>query len=528
MAPVTGRVSRMSPASVFLLVAMILLTPPKPALANLQILEAVYGSGDESLDVTQTVREAEAGGRVKIVVSNSTFANDPAPGKVKSLRVTYRMDGSLAEKTIGEGETLMLPEGEGAPLAPYVEDTSSALPVDTPPAAAQDQLQLFQEAAEASTVVIEFNISDRASGATGFVAEYQGQKYIVTNLHVLHGEATTEAHLIWYEGPRQNLSNPGRVPHLSRLKTTYKDFQKHLEEAPLPKVKSHSGELLRVGTSLLLSKSRDIALIPVETDLPALQIAREAPKRDEDIFVVGNPEAEHTIIVLDGSITAMGPERIELGIRRGELKKGMSGGPVLSSETGEVLGAVAYKVERLENPDKKFSVEEIKIEGGPRISRVQANIQMVVRNFAFRLDNLNDLEPITWQQFLLDSGTLHAMGERTMNIAVATQAAYRYYGAQGAIAFDLPPDFDSAVGMSYRSALRSLSSTRNLVDFEKRWNRYQQSLELLLNEDMTNPNFRIRTSYVQNLVKTEVAAERRVVSTHLRASSGRLPGRGER
>jgi hypothetical protein len=422
----------------------------------------------------------------------------------------------------------MLPEGEDTPSTPHLEVVPSALPGNAPSAASKDQLQVLQEAAEASTVVIEFNISDRASGATGFVAEHQGQKYIVTNLHVLHGEAATEAHLIWYEGPRQNLSTPGRAPHLSRLKTSYKDFQKNLEKAPLPKVKSHSGELLRVGTSLLLSKSRDIALIPVETDLPALQIAQEAPKRDEDIFVVGNPEAEHTIVVLDGSITAMGPERIELGIRRGELKKGMSGGPVLSSERGEVLGAVAYKVERLENLDKKFSVEEIKIEGGPRISRVQANIQMVVRNFAFRLDNLNDLEPITWQQFLLDSGTLHAMGERTMNIAVATQAAFRYHGAHGAVAFDLSPDFDGAVGMSYRSALKSLSSAKDPKDFEKSWNRYQRSLESLLNQDMTNPNFRVHTSYVQNLVKTEVAAERRVVSTHLRASSGRLPGRGER
>jgi hypothetical protein len=519
---------RMFPTAVLAVVAALVLALPKPALASLQILEAVYGSDDGALDVTQTVKEAESGGRVEIVASNSTFGSDPAPGKAKSLRVTYRINGSLAEKTVGEGRTLMLPEKEDAPPAPLSEDASSAAPLYPLPAASRDQIKLLQEAAEASTVVIEFNISDRASGATGFVAEHEGQKYIVTNLHVLHGEAATEAHLIWYEGPRRNLSTPGRIPHLSRLKTSYKDFQKHLEKAPLPKVKSHTGEILRVGTSLLLSKSRDIALIPVETDLPALRIAQEAPRRDQDIFVVGNPEAEHTIIVLDGSITAMGPERIELSIRRGELKKGMSGGPVLSSETGEVLGAVAYKVERLENPDKKFSVEEIKIEGGPRISRVQANIQMVVRNFAFRLDNLNDLEPITWQQFLLDSGTFHAMGERTMNIAVATQAAFRYYGAEGAVAFDLPPDFDSAVGLSYRSALKSLSSARNPGDFERSWNSYQRSLESLLNQDMANPNFMVRTSYVKNLVQTEVAAERRAVSTQLRASSGRLPGRAER
>jgi S1-C subfamily serine protease len=491
---------------------LLLITAISTISANeLQILEGRYGDDSSFVDVTIQLKEKASGGRIEMTVNNDAFGTDPAPGKPKSLRVTYREEGQLAEATVSEGNVLALPKSPSHPA-----DTT------TLPASAAN-LDDFMKAVEEATVVIEYNISDRASGATGFLIEHQGKKYIATNLHVLKGEASTEAQLIWYEGPRQNMSMPGRMPQFSRLKTSYQDFQKHLARAPLPKIKSHAGETLNAGSSLLLSETRDIALIPVETELQPLQISATSPRRDEDIFVVGNPEAEHTIAVLEGAISAMGPERIELSIRNGELKPGMSGGPVVNSATGQVIGAIAYKVEKMGSPDKKFSVEQIFIEDGPRITRVKANYEMVVRNFAFRLDNISDLEPITWQQFLLDCGTLHAMNERTMNVNVASRAPYH-----SNYQIEIPPDFDSSVAMAYRSAIRSLATTGNPLDFEKKWNAYQRSLENLLNQDISNPKFAIRTPYIQQAVKTDLSDERRVVSTNLRASSGKIPSRGER
>lgn len=478
---------------------------------QLHILEGRYGDENSFIDVTIQLKEKAEGGRIELTVSNEAFGTDPAPGRQKSLKVAYREEGQLAEATVAEGNVLTLPKSPR-----HSADNS-------PPPASEANLDVFTRAVEEATVVIEYNISDRARGATGFLIEHQGKKYVATNLHVLKGEASTEAQLIWYEGPRQNMSMPGRMPQFSRLKTSYQEFQKHLARAPLPKIKSHAGETLKAGSLLLLSKARDIALIPVETDLQPLQISTTSPRRDEDVFVVGNPEAEHTIAVLEGAISAMGPERIELSIRKGELKPGMSGGPVVISATGQVIGAIAYKVEKIESPDKSFSVEQISIEDGPRITRIKANYKMVVRNFAFRLDNISDLEPIAWQQFLLDCGTLYAMNERTMNVNTACRAPYH-----SNYQIEIPPDFDSSVAMAHRSVIRSLASTGNASDFEKKWNSYQSSLENLLNQDIANPKFAIRTPYIQLAVKTDLSEERRVVSTNLRASSGKIPSRGER
>ncbi len=54
-----------------------------------QILEARYGSAQQSVDVTQRVRDL-AGSDAQFRVSNDLFGRDPHPNVVKSLRITVR------------------------------------------------------------------------------------------------------------------------------------------------------------------------------------------------------------------------------------------------------------------------------------------------------------------------------------------------------------------------------------------------------------------------------------------------------
>ncbi|MGL6195849.1 MAG: hypothetical protein ACRC2T_13615, partial [Thermoguttaceae bacterium] len=65
---------------------------------NLQIIKAVYGSGETWADVTDKVSEiADGGTNLDIPNYNSVFG-DPVGGVVKTLKITYKFKGG-DEKT---------------------------------------------------------------------------------------------------------------------------------------------------------------------------------------------------------------------------------------------------------------------------------------------------------------------------------------------------------------------------------------------------------------------------------------------
>ena len=71
----------------------------------------VDGPGSQAVgykDVTDVVRRAVADGRLTIVASNETFGGDPAYGQVKSLRVRYRLNGRVRQRSAPENATLRL------------------------------------------------------------------------------------------------------------------------------------------------------------------------------------------------------------------------------------------------------------------------------------------------------------------------------------------------------------------------------------------------------------------------------------
>ena len=94
---------------------------------------------------------------------------------------------------------------------------------------------------KSSLVTIEYNYAERAAGATGFIASWNGKNYIFTNIHVLHGAGMSEANQLWVDGPMDPLNGFTRIAHKSRLRTSFQDFQKYLATCPLPKIKSLDG-----------------------------------------------------------------------------------------------------------------------------------------------------------------------------------------------------------------------------------------------------------------------------------------------
>lgn len=85
--------------------------------AEFELVKATYGAGDQSRDVTDTMKGklfALPGGVVAIQVDNATFAPDPARGKQKKLDVVYKLDGAEKTDSVAEGNAFILFPGAEA------------------------------------------------------------------------------------------------------------------------------------------------------------------------------------------------------------------------------------------------------------------------------------------------------------------------------------------------------------------------------------------------------------------------------
>ena len=79
-----------------------------PGGGQYQIVRAEYGAGNRRVDVTRRLRELARADRT-FRAGNDALEVDPAPGRVKTLLVTYSLGGRQRQETIGEGERLRIP-----------------------------------------------------------------------------------------------------------------------------------------------------------------------------------------------------------------------------------------------------------------------------------------------------------------------------------------------------------------------------------------------------------------------------------
>ncbi|MEZ5356452.1 MAG: DUF3395 domain-containing protein [Bryobacteraceae bacterium] len=87
-----------------------------PGASSLRILSAVYGVGNQWIDVTSIVQSRVSGGTAEIPVTVAVLGRDPAPGVGTQLRVRYSVDGREAEAAAGDLETLRIPAVPTGPI----------------------------------------------------------------------------------------------------------------------------------------------------------------------------------------------------------------------------------------------------------------------------------------------------------------------------------------------------------------------------------------------------------------------------
>jgi HEAT repeat protein len=84
--------------------------PAQAASKTLIIKKALYGAGNQRVDVTDKLAAAISNNALTVEASNN-LANDPAPGVVKELRITYSLGGEEKTAVVAENQTLQLGQG---------------------------------------------------------------------------------------------------------------------------------------------------------------------------------------------------------------------------------------------------------------------------------------------------------------------------------------------------------------------------------------------------------------------------------
>ena len=83
---------------------------PQAGGARLRIISARYGYGSNTVDVSDRLRELVRRNRLELRVDNSLAGSDPAPGRRKTLTLTYAPEGGdIRQVRVNERDMLRVP-----------------------------------------------------------------------------------------------------------------------------------------------------------------------------------------------------------------------------------------------------------------------------------------------------------------------------------------------------------------------------------------------------------------------------------
>jgi hypothetical protein len=82
---------------------------PGRSMSELRVLQASWGAGNQTQDLTGQLNGMVRGNRLDVAVNVGTMGGDPVPGALKRLRVIYIWRGLRYETNVPEGGSLTLP-----------------------------------------------------------------------------------------------------------------------------------------------------------------------------------------------------------------------------------------------------------------------------------------------------------------------------------------------------------------------------------------------------------------------------------
>jgi len=171
---------------------------------------------------------------------------------------------------------------------------------------------------------------------------------------------------------------------------------------PNIKIFTNTGQQI-VLVSLKGATDRDLAMFAVKDDgysyLPLASDVSTAAQTGDEVVTPGNSEGGDVVLNTGGKVLGIGPQKIEFD---NPVYHGNSGGPVIHSKSGQVLGVVAEgeKVELQDDLDKSSFASRNSAIGGS------------MRYFGLRIDTVPKWEALDWQQFQNETAFLDAFDKR--------------------------------------------------------------------------------------------------------------------
>jgi S1-C subfamily serine protease len=236
-------------------------------------------------------------------------------------------------------------------------DTAAAATAATPPAPDHPAVTVALPADEARAVVLIKG--DNAEG-TGFLVKTADGPTVVTNLHVI-------------------------------------------SDNPNLKITTNTGQQITV-LSLKGASDRDLAMFAIKDQnysyLPlATDIGATAQSGDE-VVTPGNSEGGEVMLNTKGKLLGIGPDRIEFD---NPIYHGNSGGPVIHTKSGQVLGVVTQGIKVVHEDDLD------KTSFASRNSAIAGSI----RYFGLRIDTVPKWEPYDLQRFQGETAFLEQFNHRS-------------------------------------------------------------------------------------------------------------------
>lgn len=236
-----------------------------------------------------------------------------------------------------------------------VTPPAAGLAPATPPPPATGPVSLTDAQARA-VVLIK---GDDAEG-TGFLVKTADGPVVMTNQHVIAGN-----------------------PHIQITTTT--------------------GESVKI-LGLQGATDRDLAMISIQdNNYSYFDLATDLGKSvqvGDQVITPGNSQGGEVMLNTQGTVLALGPQRVEIS---NPIYHGNSGGPVFHVKSGKVIGVVteAMKVDTSNALDKaSFSNHNSAISGD-------------MRYFGLRLDSVPHWDAYTWQRFNNETTFLRQFHERS-------------------------------------------------------------------------------------------------------------------
>ena len=321
------------------------------------------------------------------------------------------------------------PPGISIQATPAPTVRPAAAPAGTPAvSAAPASVGEIIQRAQASLALVE----GREGAGSGFLCELDGQKFLVTNAHVLAGNSQV---------------------NITRL----------------------DGSPLRVGAAAS-AVGHDLIRLAVAPDLPAfspLERVNETLLVGDDVLVLGNEKGAHVITPIRGKVVGLGPNLVEVDA---PFQPGNSGSPIIQVKSGQVVGIATFA--RQERDDEAGRNPPPARPADPRLrpgagGHSPAPAAVRLRRFGYRLDSVKAWQPVAWPEFQAEAALIKKVDERTRDIVALmndlnTHQGHFSTGAQYGATVQRPvQDFFDAMS-HHPSPADALEARQRLLDTLRR------------------------------------------------------------